>query len=212
MIPETTLIPNQVYANLASDEQIARAQAALEANGIRVIVAENGAEAKAKLFEVLPAGAEVFIASSTTLNQLGVPEVIDQSGKYDSVRVKLSKMDPKTQNREMQKLGATPEYVLGSVHAVTESGNVIVASASGSQLGPYAGTAAKVVWVVGTQKIVPTLDEGMQRLNEYTFPLEDARAQKAYGVHSMIAKLLVINREFAPGRITMILVKENLGF
>ena len=212
MIPETTLTPNQVYANLASDEQIARTQQALEANGIHVIVAENGADAKKKLFDVLPAGAEVFIASSTTLNTLGVPEAIDQSGKYDSVRTKLSKLDPKTQGREMQKLGATPEYVLGSVHAVTESGNVIVASATGSQLGPYASTAAKVVWVVGAQKIVPNLDEGMKRLNEYTFPLEDARALKAYGVHSTIAKLLVVNREVIPGRITMIIVKENLGF
>jgi hypothetical protein len=112
----------------------------------------------------------------------------------------------------MQKLGATPEYILGSVHAVTETGSAIIASMTGSQLAGYASAAAHVVWVVGSQKIVPTLEEGMKRLNEYTFPLEDARALKVYGVNSGINKLLVVNREINPGRTTMIIVKENLGF
>lgn len=209
---ESTLTPNVAYANLASDEQIERTVAALAANNIQAVVAENGEDAKKKLFELLPEGAEVFISSSTTLNTLGVPEVIDNSGRYDSVRNKLSKMDPKTQNRDMQKLGATPQYILGSVHALTESGKAIIASASGSQLGPYASAAAKVVWVVGTQKIVPSLEEGMKRLEEYTFPLEDARALKAYGVNSSINKVLIVNKEMMPGRTTVILVKENLGF
>ncbi len=209
---ESTLTPNVAYANLASDEQIERTVAALAANNIQAVVAENGEDAKKKLFELLPEGAEVFISSSTTLNTLGVPEVIDNSGRYDSVRNKLSKMDPKTQNRDMQKLGATPQYILGSVHALTESGKAIIASASGSQLGPYASAAAKVVWVVGIQKIVPSLEEGMKRLEEYTFPLEDARALKAYGVNSSINKVLIVNKEMMPGRTTVILVKENLGF
>jgi L-lactate utilization protein LutC len=114
----------------------------------------------------LPAGAEVFISSSTTLNTLGITDEIDKSDRLDSVRVKLSKMDKKTQNRDMQKLGATPEYILGSVHAVTETGSAIIASASGSQLAGYASAAAHVVWVVGAQKIVPSIEDGMKRLNE----------------------------------------------
>jgi L-lactate utilization protein LutC len=211
-LTESKLTPNMAYSKLASDAQIERAVKALEANGIHTIVAESGEDAKKKLFDLVSAGAEVFISSSTTLNQLGVPSEVDSSGRYDSVRVKLGKMDRNTQNREMQKLGATPEFIFGSVHAVSETGSVIVASASGSQLGPYASTAAKVVWVAGTQKIVPTLDEGMKRLQEYTYPLEDARALKTYGVNSGINKMLVINKEITPGRITMILVKENLGF
>jgi L-lactate utilization protein LutC len=208
----TPLIQNNIFNTLASDVQIERTVKSLEANNIHAVVAENGADARKRLFEILPANVEVFISSSVTLNTLGIPEEIDKSGSYDSVRAKLSMMDPKTQNREMQKMGATPEYMLGSVHAVTETGSVIIASKTGSQLAGYASAAAHVIWVVGTQKIVPTLEDGLKRVTEYVLPLEDARAFKAYGVHSSINKLLIVHKEFMPGRTTMILVKENLGF
>jgi L-lactate utilization protein LutC len=212
-IQEQELIPNLAYAKLATDEQIARTAHALELNGIHVIVAENAQEAKAKLYETIPAGAEVFTSSSTTFIQLGLQAEIDQEGsRYDSVRIKLGKMDGKTQGREMQKLGATPEYVVGSVHAVSETGSVVVASATGSQLAPYAASAVHVVWVVGSQKIVPTLNEGLKRLEEYTLPLENQRALQAYGRHSGLHKLLIVNREVMPGRTTMIIIKENFGF
>lgn len=209
---ETVLVPNKFFSKMASDAQIERTVKALEANGIHAVVVENSAEARRKVAELLPAGAEAFISSSTTLNQSGITDDIDKSGRYDSVRVKLSKLDRKTQGREMVKLGATPEYVLGSVHALTETGSAIIASMSGSQLGPYVSGAAKVIWVVGSQKIVPTLEEGMRRVKEYTLPLENARALKAYGMNSSINKLLVVHRESIPGRITVIIVKENLGF
>jgi L-lactate utilization protein LutC len=200
------------FAIPASDAQIERTLQALEANNIHAIVAENGAEAKKILMEIIPVGAEVFTSSSVTLNTLGITEEIDKSGRYDSVREKLALMDRKTQNREMMKLGATPEYMIGSVHAVTETGQVIIASKTGSQLAGYVAGAAHVIWVVGTQKIVPTLEDGMKRVEEYTLPLESARAFKAYGIYSSISKLLIVNKEFLPGRTTMILVKENLGF
>jgi L-lactate utilization protein LutC len=200
------------FTRLASDVQIERTMQALEANNIHAILAENGADAKKKLFEIIPANAEVFTASSVTLNTLGIADEIDKSGHYDSVRAKLGEMDPQTQNRLMQKMGATPEYMIGSVHAVTETGRVIIASLSGSQLAGYAAASAHVIWVVGTQKIVPTLEVGLRRLEEYTFPLEDARAFKAYGMHSSINKLLIVKKEAKPGRTVMILVKENLGF
>lgn len=210
---EVPLTPNQAYSKLASEDQVRRAANALELNGIKTIVVETAEEARAKLAEVIPAGAQVFTSSSTTLSQLGLLEEIDrEDGRYDSVRVQLSLMDRATQGREMQKLGATPDYIVGSVHAVSETGSVLVASSSGSQLGPYASTAAKVVWLVGTQKIVPTLEDGLNRIDEYSLPLEDQRAQKAYGAHSSVNKLLVINREMNPNRTTMILIKENLGF
>jgi L-lactate utilization protein LutC len=207
-----TMAPIINFAILASDAQIERTMEALEANNIHVILAENGAEAKKKVFELFPAMAEIFSSSSVTLNTLGITEEIDKSGRYDSVRAKMGEMDPKTQNREMQKMGATPEYMIGSVHAVTETGRVIIASKTGSQLAGYAAAAAHVIWVVGTQKIVPTLEDGLRRLEEYTLPLEDARAFKAFGINSSINKLLIVNKEFKPGRTTMILVKENLGF
>lgn len=206
----SALIPNTVYARLASDDRIERAARALEASGIRVLIAAGGEEAKARLFEIIPPGAEVFTATSRTLDMLGFPAEVDR--RYNSVRARLASMDQQTQGREMIKLGAVPEYIVGSVHAVTEDGDVVVASNTGSQLAGYAASAAHVVWVVGAQKIVPTLDEAMKRIREYTYPLEDERALQAYGMNSSISKLLIVHREVMPGRTTMILVKENLGF
>jgi L-lactate utilization protein LutC len=204
------LIPNQKYARLASDDQIERTVKALEAHNIHTLVTANGAEAKEQLWQLLPAGAEVFTNTSRTSDTLGIPAEVDQ--RYDSVRVKLAKMDRKTQNREMVKMGAVPQYILGSVHAVTEDGSVVVASNTGSQLAPYAASAEHVIWLVGTQKIVSNLEEAMKRIQEYTFPLEDERILQVYGINSFISKLLIIHREVIPGRTTMILIKENLGF
>ena len=211
MIAPTTVEISK-FALLASDAQIKRTVQALEANNIHVIVTEDGADAKKTLFELIPANAEVFTSSSETLNALGVAEEIDKSGRYNSVREKMSMMDRKTQNREMEKLGATPEYMVGSVQAVTEIGEVIIASKTGSQMSGYVAAAAHVIWVVGTQKIVPTIDDGMERVEDYVLPLENARALKAFGVASSINKLLIVSKEFKPGRTTMILVKEKLGF
>lgn len=208
----TQLMEINKFAFLASDAQIERTIKALEINNIHTILAGNGIDAKTKLFEMIPANAEVFTASSTTLTTLGIPEEMDGSGRYNSVRAKLALMDRKTQGREMNKLGATPEYILGSVNAVTETGRVIIVSKTGSQLAGYVAGAAHVIWIVGTQKIVPTLEDGLKRVEEYTLPLESARAFKAYGFGSSIDKILIINKEFMPGRTTMILVKENLGF
>ena len=200
------------YSTLASETQIERVMKALEANNIHVLVAETGADAKRMALELIPPEAEVFTANSVTLKTLGITDELDQSGRFNSVRARLKNMDPKTQNREMQKMGATPDYMIGSIHAVTEAGQVLIASKTGSQLAGYVSAAAHVIWVVGTQKIVPTLEDGMRRLEEYILPLENTRSQKAYGINSSINKLLIINREFTEGRTTMILVKENVGY
>jgi L-lactate utilization protein LutB len=200
------------FSTLATEDQIERVRKALEANNIHVLVATTGADAKKMALEMIPPTAEVFTSSSVTLQTLGISEELDKSSHFNSVRARLGKMDPKTQGREMQKMGATPEYMIGSVHAVTETGQVLIASKTGSQLAGYVAAAAHIIWVVGTQKIVPTLEDGMRRLEEYTLPLENARSQKAYGVNSSINKLLIVNREFTTGRTTMILVKENVGY
>lgn len=207
---QSKLTPNMAYAKLASDEQIERTARALEANGICVFIAAKGEEAIAKVFEVIPEGAQVFTATSRTLDSLGIPEEVDQ--RYDSVRAKLAAMNPQTQMREMIKLGAAPDWIVGSVHAVTEDGTVVIASNTGSQLSGYVAGAAHVVWVIGAQKIVPNLDEAMKRIREYTYPLEDERALQVYGMNSYISKLLIVHREVMPERTTMIVVKENLGF
>src|SRR4051812_45780383 len=140
----TAIEPNLAFSKLASDAQIERAVKALEANGIHALVAANGEAAKKMVFDLLPEGAEVFTATSLTLETIGVLAELQKPGRYDSVRSRLAKMDDKTQHREMVKLGATPEYVLGSVHAVTEDGSALIASMSGSQLAPYTAAASKV--------------------------------------------------------------------
>lgn len=203
--------PNESYAKLASDARVEKTAAALTANGMEAFIAADGKAAKAKLYELIPEGAEVFTATSRTLDSLGVENEVAQ--RYNSVRSKLASMDQKTQMREMVKLGATPQVMVGSVHAITEGGTVVIASNTGSQLAGYVAGAAQVIWVVSTKKIVSDLDEAVKRIYEYTYPLEDLRAQEAYGgMHSNVSKMLFVSREIMPNRVKVILVKEDLGY
>jgi hypothetical protein len=152
--------------------------------------------------------------SSVTLDTIGLAKEINESGKYNSVKAKLMKMDRTTQGLEMQKLGAAPEYVVGSVHAVTQDGKLLIASNTGSQLPAYAFGASHVIWVVGTQKIVKDEEEGKKRIYEYVLPLESERINKLNNITagSFVSKLLAINRERKPDRLNVIFVKEKLGF
>lgn len=200
------------WSKLASAESITKTVENLKANGINAIAVENRKEAKKKVLELLPQGAEVMTMSSVTIDTLGLSKKINESNNYISVKNKLMKMDRKTQGREMQKLGAAPEYAVGSVQAVTEDGKIIIASNSGSQLPAYAYGSSHILWVAGTQKIVKDVSEGMKRIYDYVLPLESERLKKAYGVESNVSKLLIITKEITPNRITLILVRENLGF
>lgn len=192
--------------------KFSRTAKALEANNIHVLIAGNGAEAKRMFFELVPNEAEVFLGASITLEKLGIKDEIDKSGRFDPLRPKMFAMNRETQGREIRKLGSAPDYAAGSVHAVTEDGHVLIASNTGSQLGPYASGAGKVIWVVGAQKIVKDLDEGMRRIQEYVLPLEEEHMQQLYHMGTAVSKVLIVNRELRPNRITMIIVKEELGF
>ncbi len=208
----TTLAPNREFEKLASDEQIERTAKALEANNIHTLIAENGEKAKRLFFELIPDGSEVFLGASVTLETLGIKDEIDKSGRFDALRPRMFAMDRATQGREIRKLGGAPDYAAGSVHAVTENGQVLIASNTGSQLGPYASGAGNVIWVVGAQKIVKDLDEGLQRIYEYCLPREKVHMQQLYNTGTGVNKILIVNKEFRPNRITMIIVKEELGF
>jgi L-lactate utilization protein LutC len=199
------------FARVASEEQIRRTAAALEQNGIHVVLADDRAAAVKAVLDAIPSGANVLDASSQTVLSLGLPEAIAQAGHH-LLKPELTRLRQESKFSEMRRLGAAPDVVVGSVHAITEAGQVLIASASGSQLGPYASTAEKVIWVVGAQKIVPDLETAFRRVQEYTLPLESARAQQAYGRPSFVAKLLIYNREFVPGRVTLVLLRENLGY
>ena len=202
------------WDNLADEKTLKTTAAALIANGIDVQVTENKETAKAKTLELLPPESEVMTMTSATLDSAGITQEINRKdGNYMPVRDKLYAMDRNTQAQEMNRMGATPNIAIGSVHAVTEDGHILIASNTGSQLPAYAYGALKVILVVGTQKIVKNIDEGMKRIYEYTLPLESERAKKAYGVPgSSVNKILIINKEGTPGRITIVFVKENLGY
>jgi hypothetical protein len=203
---------NLQFGTLADEASVNRASAALEANGITVLRAADAAEAKRIVLGLIPDGAQVHHGASQTLEVAGIIDAIDKSGRYEPLRPRIWGMDRKTQGAEIRRLGAAPDVMLGSVHAVTETGSLIAASMGGSQLGPYASGAGRVILVVGTQKIVSDLEEGLRRVNDYAFPLEEARAQLAYGIHSAVNKVLIINREVVPGRITVVFVNEVIGF
>jgi hypothetical protein len=200
------------FGTTAEEARVKRTAAALEGNGMTALRAADGEDAKRIVLGLIPDGAQVHHGASQTLEASGIVEEIERSGRYDPIRPKIWSMDRQTQGDEIRRLTASPDVMLGSVHAVTEAGSLVAASMGGSQLGPYVSGAGKVILVVGTQKIVANLDEAMRRIYEYSFPLEDARAQAAYGIHSGVNKVLIINREVAPDRITVVLVNEALGF
>jgi hypothetical protein len=200
------------FSRVAPRELIRDVASALERNGISSIVVDSAEEARKAVRSSLPVGVEVYNNTSGTLEVIGVAEDVERSGQYQPLRPRLYQMDREMQGREMRQLSASPDWVVGSVHALTEEGSLLIASASGSQLGPIASGAGHVILVVGAQKIVPDLDTGLRRIYEYCFPLEDRRARLAYGVRSGVNNILVINKAIAPGRITVILVNEPLGF
>jgi L-lactate utilization protein LutC len=203
---------NRRFATVADEVRVQRAAAALEANGISVVRATNAADAKRIVLGLIPAGSQVHHGASQSLEESGIAEQIENTGRYEAIRPRIWSMDREKQADEIRRVSSSPDVMLGSVNAVTETGSLVAASASGSQLGPYVAGAGKVILVVGTQKIVSDLDEALRRIEEYVFPLEDARAEATYGVHSGVNKVLIIHREWMPERITVVFVDEVLGF
>ncbi len=204
--------PNPDFTILATQERIDKTITALKQNGIDASFVPTAKNAKDKVLSLVPKGAEVFTMTSRTLEAIGVAQEINESGDYKSVRKILINMNPKTDRPMMRKIGTTPDYALGSVQAVTEDGKAIIASNTGSQIPAYTYGAEKVIWVVGAQKLVKDEAEGRRRINDYTLFLESERLHKLFGVDSFVSKLLIVNREITPGRITLIIVGENLGF
>ncbi len=207
-----TKTPHDRFAKVASDEAVARSAQALTEHGMKVTVVDTPEAAKEEALRLIPRGSQVFTVSSKTITQLGLAEELDESGDYHSIRHDLKRMNHNGQRSEMRKAGASPDIVVGSVQAVTQDGSVLDVSMTGSRLPAYAAGAEKVIWIVGTQKVVKDIDEGMQRIYEYCLPLENQRTMEIYNVPSNVNKILIVNRDLIPGRITVILVKQNLGF
>lgn len=202
---------DESFAKPASEESIQRAAKALRAHNFTVEVFDTPAEARAYVNSILPKDQSILTASSETVRLSGLDEDINRSGKFNAIRPQLEKLDRNTQRAEMRRLGAAPDVVVGSVHAVTEDGRVVAASASGSQLGTYVYGAGRVIWVVGSQKVVPDIETAMRRVQLYAYPKEDIRARERYGMPSALLKVLTVNGDW-PGRVTVVLVREPIGF
>ena len=208
----TTPMPATAFADPAQAQSLERTAAALTAHGFAVEIVEDAAAARERVKDLIPAGATVLTGASETLRLSGIDEDLNASGRYESVRARGMKLDRAKDADEIRRLLASPDVAVGSVNAVTETGALVIASASGSQLPGYAGGAAHAIWVVGAQKVVPDLGTALRRIEEYVLPLESARVQVVYGGPSAVNRVLILNAEPHPGRGTVLLLRAAIGF
>lgn len=192
-------------------DRIERVAAALRVHNIEAIVVDTGEDARTVVLGLIPEGAEVHSGKSKTLEDLGLHSELVESGRYDAIRPRMFAMDRQTQGREIRKLVAAPDFMLGSVAAVTEDGVLVAASAIGGQLGAYAAGAGRVILVVGSQKIVSDLDAALHRIRDVVFPYENGQVRARMGVDTVLEKVLIIFGEWLPGRTTVVLVREPVG-
>jgi hypothetical protein len=208
----TTSMPATPFTDPAPAQRLERAATALTSHGFTVEILDDVAAARTRVKDLIPEGASVFTGASETLHLSGIAEDINDSGRYDAIKPRVLAMDRATQMNEIRRLTASPDVIVGSVQAVTETGSLVIASGSGSQLPGNAGGAARAIWIVGAQKVVPDLPAALQRIEDHCLPLESVRTQETYGWPSAINRLLVLNAEFAPGRGTVLLLREAIGF
>jgi LUD domain len=201
----------QDFVTPASETTLQQVAKRIRERNIEVLIVDNGEEARQVVLDRLPKGAEVHSGKSKTLQDSGIFDAIQAPDQYDALRHQFLKMDRKTQGREIRKLIAAPDFMLGSVQAITEDGILVVASATASQIGPYANTACKVILVAGSQKIVPDIETAFRRIRECVLPWEDAQVRKAANIGTFVGKILIIEREWISGRMIVILVKEPIG-
>jgi hypothetical protein len=195
----------------ASEARIERAARALRANNVEVVVVDTGEQARDEVLARIPEGSEVYSGKSRTLEDIGVFAALNAPDAYDAIRPRLLAMDRATQAREMRKLGAAPDTIVGSVNAITVDGALVAASATGNQLGGYVAGAGRVILVVGSQKFVPDIDAAFARIREVVFPYENERVNQAMGVDTKLEKVLVIFGEWLAGRTTVVIVREPVG-
>ena len=207
----STIATPDRFTTLPDEQVIASAVTALEEHGFSVEVVDDLDAARQAVLARIPHGSSVMTNTSVTLDQAGIADAINDGERYDSARNRMFALDFATQAQEMKAIGGQPDYALGSVHAVTRDGTLVIASASGSQLASYAWGAANVIFVVGAQKLVPTLEAAHERIYQHSLVLEDARAIAAYGQHSSVGKILEIHQEL-PGRIHIVLIRQVVGF
>jgi len=199
------------YTALPDEKTLAETVVALEEHGFSVDLVDDFDAARDAVLARIPEGSSVMTNTSVTLQETGITAAIDNGGPYESMRNKLLTLDFATQLPEMKAIAGQADYALGSVHAVTRDGTLVIASASGSQLVAYAWGAPNVIFVIGAQKLVPTAEAARERIYQHSLKLEDARAYAVYGMNSYVGKILEIHQE-TPGRIHVVLIRQVVGF
>jgi len=199
------------FTTLPDEETLGATVVALEEHGFSVEVVDDLDAARGAVLARIPEGSSVMTNTSLTLQEAGIAAAIDEGGRYESARNRMMALDFATQLQEMKAIAGQPDFALGSVHAITPDGTLVIASASGSQLASYVWGARNVIFVVGAQKLVRSAEEARERIVEHSLPLEDARAFSVYGQNSRIGKILEIHEE-SPGRIHVVLVRQSVGY
>ena len=199
------------FARPASEVQLEALAAKLKEHNFEAVIVSDAAQAKAEVLRRIPEGATVHSGKSKTLEDAGIFAELMGNDGYDFVRKRTSKMDRQRQRDEIRKAGAAPDIMLGSAHAITADGRIVITSASGSQIGPIASGAGKLILVIGSQKLVPDLETAFRRIKEHVFPYEDARLREQLGVGTKITRTLILEQDFMPGRTTVILVRQPIG-
>ena len=199
------------FVTAAPEGELQQVAERIRERNIEVVIVNTGEEARQVVLERIPQGAQVHSGKSKTLQEAGIIDAIMDPNQFSALRHQTLKMDRKTQGAEIRILLAAPDFMLGSVQAITEAGMLVDVSATGSQIGPYANTAGKVILVVGSQKIVPDLETAIQRIREYVQPWEEEQVRKAANISTFVGKILIVEREWTNGRMTVILVREPIG-
>ena len=198
---------------LPDDETVEATVASLEERGFDVIVVDDADEALEAVTSQIPAGVSVMNGHSTTLEEIGFDEFLSEGDhEWESLPDQIWGIDDDAERQTARRESQTADYFLGGINAVAGTGELVAADLSGSRIGAYPFAAGNVVIVTGINKIVPTLDDALDRLESVAYPLENERAQEAYGVESAIAKQLIYRRETEEGRTTVVLVREQLGY
>jgi hypothetical protein len=198
------------FVKPASEATLEALAERLRARNFEVVILDDGAAARAEVLARVPEGSQVHTGKSKTLEDIGIFEEFMENEKYDFIRRRTLKMDRKTQLDEMRKAGAAPDIMVNSAHAVTEAGQIVMTSATGSQIGPIAYGAGKLILVIGSQKVVPDLNTALRRIEDYVIPYEEDRLNVAHGVAKM-NRTLILEGDYAPGRTTIILVRTPIG-
>ena len=196
-----------------TDEELDAAVENLEGRGFDVVVVDNAEAALEELTSRIPAGAGVMDGHSTTLEEIGfMDHLMEGDHDWDNRHAEVYGIDDDAERQRARREAQASDYFVGSVNAIAATGELVAADASGSRIGAYPFAAENLLLVAGTNKIVADLDAALDRLEAVAYPLEDARAQDAYGAGSMIGKQLIYRQEAEEGRTTLVLVRESLGY